>query len=179
MLAIPSVVIGFMTIEPMLFGAFFKDAIVVDATRHPAMQELQAAFHGPVAMALHGLSTAPFWLALGGVLTAWYMYLINPAVPAAIGRGLRPLVLLLENKYYMDWFNENVLARGARMLGNGLWRGGDRTIIDGFVVNGSWQLVGWLSKRVRGLQSGYLYHYALVMILGIFVLMTYFVWLNK
>ena len=179
LLAIPSVVIGFMTIEPMLFGEFFKDAIVVDATRHHAMQELQAAFHGPVAMAVHGLSTAPFWLALAGVATAWYMYLINPALPAAIGRGLRPLVVLLENKYYMDWFNENVLARGARMLGDGLWKGGDKAIIDGFFVNGSWKLVGWVSKRVRGLQSGYLYHYALVMILGIFVLMTYFVWLNK
>ncbi len=179
MLAIPSVVIGFMTIEPMLFGEFFKDAIVVDGTRHHAMKGLEEAFHGPAAMALHALSTAPFWLALAGVVTAWYMYLINPAVPAAIGRVLRPLVVLLENKYYMDWFNENVLARGARMLGNGLWKGGDRAIIDGFFVNGSWKLVGWVSKRVRGLQSGYLYHYALVMILGIFVLMTYFVWLNK
>ncbi len=179
MLAIPSVVIGFMTIEPMLFGEFFKDAILVDSTRHHAMQGLEEAFHGPVAMALHALGTAPFWLALAGVVTAWYMYLINPAVPAAIGRGLRPLVVLLENKYYMDWFNENVLARGARMLGDGLWKGGDKAIIDGFFVNGSWKLVGWVSKRVRGLQSGYLYHYALVMILGIFVLMTYFVWLNK
>ena len=179
MLAIPSVVIGFMTIEPMLFGEFFKDAIVVDGTRHHAMKGLEEAFHGPVAMALHALSSAPFWLALAGVVTAWYMYLMNPALPAAIGRGLRPLVVLLENKYYMDWFNENVLARGARMLGDGLWKGGDKAIIDGFFVNGSWKLVGWVSKRVRGLQSGYLYHYALVMILGIFVLMTYFVWLNK
>ena len=179
LLAIPSVVIGFMTIEPMLFGEFFKDAIVVDSARHPAMKELQEAFHGPVAMALHALSTAPFWLALAGVVTAWYMYLINPTVPAAIGRGLRPLVVLLENKYYMDWFNENVLARGTRILGDGLWKGGDKAVIDGFFVNGSWKLVGWVSKRVRGLQSGYLYHYALVMILGIFVLMTYFVWLNK
>ncbi|MBJ7420655.1 MAG: NADH-quinone oxidoreductase subunit L, partial [Rhodoferax sp.] len=107
LLAIPSVVIGFMTIEPMLFGSFFKDAIVVDSARHPAMKELQAAFHGPVAMAVHALGTAPFWLALAGVVTAWYMYLINPALPAAIGRGLRPIVVLLENKYYMDWFNEN------------------------------------------------------------------------
>jgi NADH-quinone oxidoreductase subunit L len=179
MLAIPSVVIGFITIEPMLFGEFFKDAIVVDGARHHSMKELAEAFHGPVAMALHALSSAPFWLAFAGVVTAWYMYLVNPAVPAAIGRGLRPLVVLLENKYYMDWFNENVLARGARMLGNGLWKGGDRANIDGFVVNGSRKLVGWVSARVRALQSGYLYHYALVMILGIFVLMTYFVWLNK
>ena len=179
LLAIPSVVIGYMTIEPMLFGEFFKDAIFVDAVRHPVMTELHEAFHGPAAMAIHALSSAPFWLALAGVVTAWYMYLINPAVPAAIGRALRPLVVVLENKYFMDWFNENVLARGARMLGNGLWKGGDKAVIDGFLVNGSWKLVGWVSARVRGLQTGYLYHYALVMILGIFVLMTYFVWLNK
>ena len=179
MLAIPSVVIGFMTIEPMLFGEFFKDAILVNADKHPVMQELGEAFHGPVAMAVHALTSAPFWLALGGVVTAWYMYLINPAVPAALARVLRPLVVVLENKYFLDWINENLLARGARMLGTGLWKGGDRMLIDGLMVNGSWKLVGWISARVRQVQSGYLYHYALAMILGIFVLMTYFVWLNK
>jgi NADH-quinone oxidoreductase subunit L len=179
LLAIPSVVIGFMTINPMLYGELFKDAIFIDAEKHHAMKELAAAFHGPVAMALHGVSTAPFWLALAGVVVAWYMYLINPAVPAAIGRALRPLVVILENKYYMDWINENILARGARALGTGLWKVGDRTLIDGLVVNGSWKLVGMVSNLVRKLQTGYLYHYALVMILGIFLLMTYFVWLNK
>ena len=179
LLAIPSVVIGYMTIDPMLFGEFFKDAIFVDAVKHPVMNELASAFHGPVAMALHAVTTAPFWLALSGVVVAWYMYLINPALPAAIGRTLRPVVVLLENKYYMDWFNENILARCARALGNGLWKVGDRTLIDGLVVNGSWKLVGMVSAWTRKLQSGYLYHYALVMILGIFLLMTYFVWLNK
>jgi len=179
LLAIPSVVIGFMTIHPMLFGEFFKDAIFIDAEKHAGMKALADAFHGPVAMALHAVTTAPFWLALAGVLVAWYMYLINPAVPAAIGRALRPLVVLLENKYYMDWINENILARGARALGNGLWKVGDRTLIDGLLVNGSWKLVGMVSNWTRKLQTGYLYHYALVMILGIFLLMTYFVWLNK
>ena len=179
LLAIPSVVIGFMTIEPMLFGEFFKDAISVNADKHPVMVELGEAFHGPVAMAVHALTTAPFWLALGGVVTAWYMYLINPAVPAAFARVLRPLIVVLENKYFLDWINENILARGARLLGTGLWKGGDRMLIDGLLVNGSWKLIGWISGRVRQLQSGYLYHYALAMILGIFVLMTYFVWLNK
>ena len=179
LLAIPSVVIGFMTIQPMLFGEFFKDAIFIDAEKHAGMKTLADAFHGPVAMALHSVSTAPFWLALAGVVAAWYMYLINPAVPAAIGRALRPLVVLLENKYYMDWINENILARGARALGSGLWKVGDRTLIDGWLVNGSWKLVGMVSNWTRKLQTGYLYHYALVMILGIFLLMTYFVWLNK
>jgi NADH-quinone oxidoreductase subunit L len=179
LLAIPSVVIGYMTIHPMLFGEFFKDAIFIDAEKHAGMKALADAFHGPVAMALHAVTTAPFWLALAGVVVAWYMYLINPAVPAAIGRALRPLVVLLENKYYMDWINENILARGARALGNGLWKVGDRTLIDGLLVNGSWKLVGMVSNWTRKLQTGYLYHYALVMILGIFLFMTYFVWLNK
>ena len=179
LLAIPSVVIGFMTIEPMLFGEFFKDAIFVNADKHHVMHELSDAFHGPTAMAMHALSSAPLWLALSGVVTAWYMYMVNPAVPAAFARALRPLVVLLENKYYLDWINENILARGARALGNVLWRVGDRALIDGLVVNGSWKLVGWVSGQVRKFQSGYLYQYALIMILGVFVLMTYFVWLNK
>jgi NADH-quinone oxidoreductase subunit L len=177
LLAIPSVVIGFMTIQPMLYGEFFKDVIFVDAVKHPAMQQLGELFHGPVAMAVHGLSTAPFWLALAGVVTAWYMYLVNPKVPAFFARALRPLIVIMENKYFMDWINENVLAKGARGLGRGLWNVGDRTIIDGFFVNGSWKVVGLVSGMVRWFQSGFLYHYALVMILGVFVLMTYFVWL--
>ena len=179
LLAIPSVVIGFLTIDPMLFGDLFKDAIHVNLAKHPAMAELAKLFHGPAQMALHGLSTAPFWLALSGVLLAYYMYMVNPALPAAIKRMALPVYTLLENKYYLDWFNENVLARGARALGMGLWKGGDQALIDGALVNGSWKLVGWFSGLVRRLQSGFIYHYAFAMILGIFVLMTYFVWLNK
>jgi NADH-quinone oxidoreductase subunit L len=179
LLAIPSVVIGFMTIQPMLFGEFFKDAIFINAEKHPAMEELAQAFHGPVQMALHAFTTAPFWLALAGVALAYYMYLVNPAVPAAIKRGFQPVYTLLENKYYMDWFNENVLARGARALGTGLWKGGDQAVIDGAIVNGSWKVVRWVSGIVRWAQTGYIYHYALAMIVGVFVLMTYFVWLNK
>ncbi len=179
LLAIPSVVIGFMTIQPMLFGDFFKDVIFVDAAKHPAMAELAEAFHGPVAMALHGLTAAPFWLALAGVLASYYMYLVNPALPPAIKRSFQPIYTLLENKYYLDWINENILARGARALGVGLWKVGDQAIIDGALVNGSWKVVGWVAGMVRRVQTGYVFHYALVMILGIFALMTYFVWLNK
>lgn len=175
LLAIPSVVIGYLTIQPMLFGDFFKDAIFVDAAKHPVMQELAEAFHGPLAMALHAFSTLPFWLALGGVVSAYYMYMINPALPAAIKRMAQPIYTLLENKYYLDWINENILARGTRALGMGLWKGGDQAIIDGALVNGSWKLVGKVAGVVRWVQSGYLYHYALAMILGVFVLMTYFV----
>ncbi|WP_411879971.1 NADH-quinone oxidoreductase subunit L [Polaromonas sp. YR568] len=179
LLAIPSVVIGFLTIEPMLYGDFFKGAIMVNLEKHPVMEELKQAFHGPAQMALHGLTAAPFWLALSGTVLAWYMYMVNPALPAAIKRMFMPVFTLLENKYYLDWFNENVLARGTRALGTALWKGGDQKLIDGALVNGSWKLIGWISGMVRRLQSGYIYHYAFGMIIGVFVLMTYFVWLNR
>ncbi|MES2424862.1 MAG: NADH-quinone oxidoreductase subunit L [Pseudomonadota bacterium] len=179
LLAIPSVVIGYITLMPMLFGDFFKDAITVNTAAHPAMAKLAELIHGPLAMAAHAFSTPPFWLALAGVATAYYLYMVNPALPAAIQARVQPLYKLLDNKYYMDWFNEQVLARGTRMLGTGLWKGGDQAVIDGTLVNGSWKLVRWISNGVRGIQTGYIYHYALVMILGVFVLMSYFVWLNK
>ncbi|MDD2917748.1 NADH-quinone oxidoreductase subunit L [Rhodoferax sp.] len=178
MLAIPSLLIGFITIGPMLFGDFFKDAIFVNLEIHKAMELLAEEFHGPVQMALHGLTSAPFWLALAGVVSAYYMYMVNPALPAAIKRSVMPIYTLLENKYYMDWFNENVLAPAARGLGVALWKVGDEGVIDGAVVNGSWRIVGWVSGVVRKVQTGYLYDYALTMVLGIFVLMTYFVWLK-
>ncbi|MCX7278603.1 MAG: NADH-quinone oxidoreductase subunit L [Burkholderiales bacterium] len=176
LLAIPSVILGWMTIDPMLFGDFFKGAIFVDAERHSAMEELAKGFHGPMAMAVHALTSLPFILALSGVVVAYYMYMVNPAVPAALKRACQPVYTLLENKYYLDWFNENVLARGARLLGSLLWKVGDRVIIDGAVVNGSWKIVGWVSGLVRWVQTGFIYHYAFAMIAGVFVLMTYFVW---
>jgi len=179
LLAIPSVLIGFFTIEPMLFGTFLQDAITVNSAAHPALAEFAKIFHGPVAMVSHALYTPPLYLALAGAVAAWYMYLINPAVPAAIGRALRPLIVFMENKYYLDWFNENVLARGARALGTVFWKVGDRGVIEGGVVNASWKLVGAVSALVRRAQTGYLYHYALMMIVGVFLFMTYFVWLAK
>ena len=178
LLAIPSLLIGLFTIEPMLYGEFFKDAIVVNAQAHPGMEELGSEFHGAASMALGAFTSTPFWLALAGVALAYYLYMVNTALPAKIQRALQPLHTLLENKYYLDWFNENVLARGARLLGTGLWQVGDLRLIDGAVVNGSWRLVGWIARSVRKLQTGYLYHYALVMILGVFLLLTHFVWLK-
>ncbi len=178
LLAIPSVLIGYFTIEPMLHGDFFKGVIFVNHELHPAMEELSAEFHGAAAMALHSLTTLPLWLAIAGVVTSYVFYMMYPAIPAAIKRVVQPVYTLLENKYYLDWINENILARGARMLGTGLWKVGDQALIDGAVVNGSWKLVGLFSGLVRKAQSGYLYHYALIMILGVFVLMTYFVWLK-
>jgi NADH-quinone oxidoreductase subunit L len=175
LLAFPSVVIGFLTIQPMLFGDLLKDSILVNGELHPAMEKLAEEFHGPVQMALHGLMTAPFWLALAGVVLAWYMYLVNPALPAKVKKVLQPLYTLLDNKYYMDWFNENVIARGARLLGVGLWKGGDEAVIDGAFVNGSARGVNWVAGVVRWFQTGYIYHYAFGMLLGVIVLMSYFV----
>ncbi len=175
LLAVPSVVIGFLAIQPMLFGDFMKDAIVVDAARHPAMAQLAEGFHGAAAMALHGLQTPPFWLALAGVVTAWWFYLKQPSIPAAIARTFAPVVRVLENKYYMDWFNEHVLAAGARLLGTGLWKGGDVAVIDG-AINGSARAMGGLAGVLRQFQTGHLYQYALVMLLGIFGLLTWQLW---
>lgn len=186
LLAIPSVVIGFMAIRGMLYGDFFKDSIFVDAARHPGMKEMAEAFHGPLQMALHGLTTPVFWLAVAGVVLAWYMYMKNPALPAAIQRRVQPVYTLLDNKYYMDWINENVIARATRGLGTGLWKGGDQGLIEGVFVNGSARLVGKFAGVIRWVQSGYIYHYAFAMLLGVIVLLTYFVswpmiqeWLRK
>ena len=175
LLASPSVVIGFMTIQPLLFGDFFKDSIAVDAARHPAMAELARDFHGAAAMALHGLQSLPFWLAAAGVFTAWLFYLQMPALPAAFDRALKPVRTLLENKYYMDWFNEHVLAAGARLIGTGLWKGGDQAVIDG-AINGSARAMGGLAGVLRQMQTGRLYTYALVMLLGVFGFMTWRLW---
>ena len=176
MLAIPSVVIGYLTIGPMLFGNFFADSIFVDGSRHHAMKELAQEFHGPVAMAVHAFSSVPFWLALAGVVVAWWFYLIQPSVPAAFARALSPVVTVLENKYFMDWFNEHVLAAGARLLGVGLWKGGDVALIDGALVNGSARTVGALASVTRLVQTGRLYWYALVMLLGVFAGLTWQLW---
>ena len=174
LLAIPSVLIGFFAIQPMLHGDFFNGVITVNES-HGAMAELKEHFHGAVAMAIHGLSTAPFWLALAGVVTAYYCYMINPRVPAWFYKHFHALHTLLENKYYMDKFNEVFIAGGARLLGGGLSKVGDKTLIDGLIVNGSAKVVAWFSRVIRVFQSGYIYHYAFVMILGMLGLLSYFV----
>ncbi len=174
LLAIPSVLIGYLTINGMLFGDFLKDAIYVDATKHSAMNVLAGKFHGAMQMAIHGLSTLPFWLALLGVAISYYMYMVNPALPTSIKRIFKPIYNLLDNKYYFDWFNENVLAAGTRKLGALLWAN-DKHVIDGVAVNGSWKLINIISGLVRRVQTGYIYHYAFWMIAGVCVLMTYFV----
>ena len=173
MLAIPSVIIGFFAIEPMLFGAFFEKVITVNEA-HKAMEELKGEFHGPVAMAIGALTSLPFWLALSGVVTSYFFYMVKPAIPTAIKKHSSAIYNLLDNKYYLDKFNEVVFAGGARLLGGSLWSIGDKGLIDGLVVNGSAKLVGWLSRGIRLFQSGYIYHYAFVMILGVLGFLVYF-----
>jgi NADH-quinone oxidoreductase subunit L len=175
-LAIPSVVIGYLTIGPMLYGAFFDGAIVVNAAAHPAMAELAREFHGAGAMALHALTSLPLWLAVAGVALAYWFYMISPAIPAAIKARFGFVYTLLENKYYLDWLNENVFARLARATGTGLWRRGDEGLIDGVLINGSARAVGGIAAVGRKFQSGYLYTYALVMIVGVIGLMTWQLW---
>jgi NADH-quinone oxidoreductase subunit L len=170
LLAIPSVIVGYLTIGPMLFGDFFGNAIFVDMTKHVAMKELADAFHGPVAMAAHALHTSVLYLALGGVVTAAVFYLWLPQIPAFFARTLAPIKNVLDNKYYMDDFNQAVFAKGARVLGTGLWKRADQGLIDGLVVNGSTRVIAWFSANVRQVQSGYLYHYAFAMIIGLIAL---------
>ncbi|ODU08611.1 MAG: NADH-quinone oxidoreductase subunit L [Rubrivivax sp. SCN 71-131] len=176
LLAIPSVVIGFLTMTPMLVGDFFKDSIFVDTASHGAMAEVAKHAGHAVEMGVHGFVGLPFWLALAGVVTAWVFYLKVPAIPAALDKALKPLRVILENKYYIDWFNENVLARGARLIGTGLWKGGDQAIIDGVVIDGSARAVGVFAGLLRLVQTGQLYWYALVMVLGVFGLLTWRLW---
>jgi len=172
LLAVPSLVIGAIAIKPMLYGSFFDGVIFVNDAHH-AMKVLKEEFHDAGAMGLHSFTTAPFWLAVAGVVTAYVFYMVKPGIPAAIKKAVSPLYTLLENKYYLDRFNEIVFAGGARVLGAGLWNIGDKGLIDGLVVNGSAKLVGWVSKLIRHLQSGYIYHYAFVMILGVMGFLAY------
>ncbi|MES2538549.1 MAG: NADH-quinone oxidoreductase subunit L [Pseudomonadota bacterium] len=174
LLAIPSVIIGFLTIGPMLYGDFFKGVIFV-SDAHPAMKTLQAEFHGAMAMTLHGLTSLPFFLALAGVVSAYYCYMVNPRVPAWFFKKFHAIHTLLDNKYYMDKFNDVVFAGGARLLGRGFWNIGDKSLIDGLIVNGSARLVGWFSTVTRKFQTGYIYHYAFSMILAIAVYLGYLI----
>jgi NADH-quinone oxidoreductase subunit L len=171
LLAIPSVLIGYIAIEPMLYGGYFGDSIFI-AGHHHALHEMHQEFHGAFAMALHSLTTLPLWLAIAGVGCAAFFYLKRPDIPAMIHKRFQFVYTLLDNKYYFDRFNDWFFAGGARGASGLLWKFGDVKLIDGLMVNGSAKLVGMFSGVVRRLQSGYIYHYAFSMIIGVFVLLT-------
>lgn len=174
LLAIPSIIIGALAADSMITGEYFKGVITVFADKHPAMAALAEHWHGWVAMALHGFTSLPFWLMVAGIATAWYFYLVNPAIPARLQQTFKGIYTILENKYYLDRFNEWFFAGGARRLGSGLWKRGDQGLIDGLVVNGSARLVGWFSRVLRQGQTGFLNHYAIAMIIGLAFLLFWF-----
>ncbi len=169
LLAIPSAMIGWYTIEPLLFGGFFGGSIKVLPSQD-VLARLGHEFHGPAAFVLHGIKGPAFWLAMSGVATAWWVYLKNPGLSTEISRRISRLYELLVNKYYFDDFNEKIVAAGGRAVGSFLWRIGDEKIIDGGLVNGTANGIGWIAQRVRGIQTGYLYHYAFAMIFGFAIL---------
>ncbi|WP_244846706.1 NADH-quinone oxidoreductase subunit L [Caballeronia sp. SL2Y3] len=182
LLAIPSVIIGAIMIGPMLFGDFFSHGVVFDkviyiAENHEGMREMAEEFHGWFPMGLHSVAGLPVWLALAGVIVAWFLYMKRPDLPPVIRRRFGPIYTLLDNKYYFDKINEVVFARGAVAIGRGLWKEGDVVVIDG-VVNGSARFVAWFAGVIRFLQSGYIYHYAFAMIIGMLGLLTLFVTLG-
>ncbi|WP_028218509.1 NADH-quinone oxidoreductase subunit L [Paraburkholderia oxyphila] len=182
LLAIPSVISGAYAIQPLLYGGFFSHGVAFQdvifiGQNHPALAEIGEEFHGWAAMGAHAFSGLPVWLALAGVIVAWFFYMKRPDLPAVVSRTFSPVYKLLANAYYLDKINEVVFARGAVAIGRGLWKEGDVVVIDG-VVNGSAKFIGWFATVIRFLQSGYIYHYAFAMIIGMLGLLTLFVTLG-
>ena len=179
LLAIPSVVIGYITIEPMLFGSFFTKSIFLNSEVHPTMAHLSHHFHeiyhGPFGMALHSIISLPFLFASSGVLLAYYCYQINLNLPKFVFSRTQGIYRILENKYGFDTFNEKFFALGSRFLGEKFWQIGDMKIIDGWLVNGTARSIGKLSEKIRVIQSGYIYHYAFAMVIGVFLFLTFFI----
>ncbi|MBK6552640.1 MAG: NADH-quinone oxidoreductase subunit L [Rhodocyclaceae bacterium] len=175
LLAIPAIASGWL-IGPMLFGDYFGGAIVIGDNHH-AVAHMKEHFHGVIPMILHGLTSVPFWLAIAGASTAWFLYIRRPDLPAVIKQRFAPFAWALEKKYGFDDFNDWFFAGGARGLGRGLWKAGDQVLIDGLAVNGSASLIGRFAGVVRRLQTGHLYQYAFSMLLGVFVLLT--LWLGR
>ena len=169
LLAIPSVCAGWV-IGTVLYGKYFGAAIYFSPL-HPVMEELERHFHGVVPMILHGLTSLPFWFALAGLAVAWYLYIVRPDLPRVLRAKAGVLVTILMEKYGFDRFNDWFFAGGARLVGGGLWKGGDVAVIDGF-INGAARAVGWMAAVIRNLQSGFIYHYAFAMIIGMLVLLT-------
>jgi NADH-quinone oxidoreductase subunit L len=176
LLAIPSAVIGWFTVEPVLFGGYFGGAIHV-LPANDVLTRVGEEFHGsPVEFMWAAFSALPVWLAAAGALTAWWFFLKRPDLADAAQRRFKWLYTILVNKYGFDWFNEHVIVPAAQMLGGGLWRFGDQLVIDDGLVNGSARTVGWLGSVMRYAQSGYLYHYAFAMILGLASILVWLVW---
>ncbi len=177
LLAIPSLLVGMFAVQPLLYGNFFGSAIFV-LPAHNVLGEMATHFHGTLALTLHAVFTAPFWIAIAGIVVTSYIYLINPALADVIKRALGPIYRVIDNKFYFDEFYDAVFARGGVALGRVLWKRADDGAIDGVIVNGSAALVNRVATRARALQSGLLYHYAFAMILGLILLLAGFVFVG-
>ncbi|MDH3266715.1 MAG: NADH-quinone oxidoreductase subunit L, partial [Gammaproteobacteria bacterium] len=176
LLAIPSALIGWFTVEPILFGGYFGDAIVVRQGPDVLAKIAHEFWHGSLALVLHIYQSAAFWLMAGGAFTAWFLYLKRPHIPAIIKDRLSGLYTLLERKYYMDDLYINGFAAGGRSIGTFLWRKGDELLIDGLIVNGTANSIGKLAGVMRQIQTGYLYTYAFTMIIGLTMLLSWLIW---
>ena len=174
LLAIPSVVIGYLTMDPILFGDWFKGVLVV-LPQHDTLAALGEGIHGPNSMILHGFSGAALYLAAAGVFVAWFVYLKKPGIAGEIKGRLGFVYRMLDRKYWFDEVYQKVFAGGSRGVGEAFWRLGDRGLIDGIIINGSARNVGRLAGWMRHIQTGYLFHYAIAMILGLLILLTWFV----
>jgi NADH-quinone oxidoreductase subunit L len=170
LLAIPSICVGWL-IGPALFGGYFGDAIVT-APAHDVLAQMGRDFHGVWAMIVHAFGTAPFWLAVAGIAAAAWLYLLRPDLPGVIQGKVGILHTILERKYGFDEAYQWLFGDGAVRFGTGLWKGGDMAVIDGVFVDGSARAVGWVAAVIRYLQSGFIYHYAFAMIIGVLVLLT-------
>jgi NADH-quinone oxidoreductase subunit L len=175
LLAIPSAIIGWYTIGPVLFGDFFGDAIFV-TEGHDVLAHLGQTFHGSAAFLLHALQGPAVYLAAAGALTAWFLYLKRPDLPEKIRTAWPGTYDLLDRKYYFDDLYISGFARGGRRIGQFLWTKGDELIIDGFMVNGTANTVGRLAAVLRQLQTGYLYHYAFAMFIGVTMILGWLLW---
>jgi NADH-quinone oxidoreductase subunit L len=173
LLAIPSLVAGFLFLDPVVFGGFFADSIKV-LPAHDVVKQLAEQYAGIGPFIAHGLQSTPFLLAVAGIVTAWFMYVRLPHLPARVREKTGAIYTLLLRKYFVDEFNEFVFAGGARAIGRLFWKIGDVKLIDGLAVNGTARMIGWVSSVIRHIQSGYVYHYAFAMILGLFLLITFF-----
>ena len=172
LLAIPSVVIGYITVGPVLFEGYFQDSIYVIPS-HDVLGQLGRSYDGPFAFIIHGVAGPAFWLAMAGLISAWYIYLKKPSIADAARKRFSGVYNVLMNNYGFDDFNDKFFAGGSRGLGRILSNVGDATVIDGWIVNGTARTVGWASGIMRHLQSGLMYHYAFAMIIGLSGLLTW------
>lgn len=173
-LAIPSVIIGALTFKSLLFGGGFGESIYFNSEHHEALHEIGESVGDWLHFGLHAVTNPVFWIMALGVFTSWVLYIWKPHLPGVIDSKLKPLRVVLENKYFFDWFNDNVLAAGSRLLGKIFWKVGDQAIIDGAIIGGSTGFIGWTASIVRRVQSGFLYSYAFWMVIGLAVMLGWF-----